>query len=573
MYLSSLLHHILSLSAALPPRLLTQIGAVQKPHKPSPLRPRYDLDGKVPKTLWELFAEISLPPSPPLYKAGMLAGTRSPTSADLEMPAEDQLTDVVYAPDLITRPLTAVEAHLRATYFDPTQEYTREWLGSVHPTYTCSQLPNKVHSEHDSEAWVFNMVRTAFALYETIGNKKLEGGLEPGFPNMCSGCTATSTPDGVVHSRQDKHGVNVAAATCEVKTPGVFPQILTSGPSRLRLFDGILDTINKTSHTGHSVKFTWPSSDTSFTAIQDSDSKILAQIWAQMHHCQVPFAMLSSYENNLFFAKRGTTLYVSRPYVIGETNVVPAVTAFIAMAMGEFEEFMLDEEVMLPPSHGLWRKTLFSTMFGLEPRNCGNQAIHRDARANIRSARAKAHSDNPSDGISLEVPQVVIRRRSPPHETLHKILELLQSLNLEDSSLQQDMDDKLGEVIQMCGSLKLGARGLPESSRMGSDEDGSGRDDRSRGDGKSGDEDDKADPIEREVGDPLSDHDRGDGSGNTEDHNSAESGGDDSTDSEDDDSSDHIRSSESDPASTGDEDDDRDPDFVPESEEDDSDDA
>ncbi|KAL0955632.1 hypothetical protein HGRIS_001865 [Hohenbuehelia grisea] len=334
-------------------------GPIEKPKKKPKTHLPLLLDPFAQKVLLYDVLTQGLPKVPPAVsfaKSGKPStDTRDPCDADWELGPADQLVHLVPYPPMMDVILPKIKALLKEYSFDA----QNLWLNRLTPESRLFHHPAQICSEHDTTDLVLGgLWRPSVAIVQYCKYGSIEPQL---FPNVSSIGGTAPVPDLMLFNTPTDRERYVRAATGEIKTHSVLNVSIQEELAAItESWKGM--------PLGRSLRFFWPiKGETNLPKL----TKVIVQVWSQMVHHKVNYAMLSSYQCTYFFARRPedqNTLFISRAY--SEQEAAAATLAFTAVALGELvkkEDFKLPpvstkhwpaEGMQRPPGSGIHPATL-----------------------------------------------------------------------------------------------------------------------------------------------------------------------------------------------------------------------
>ncbi|KAJ7638942.1 hypothetical protein FB45DRAFT_417014 [Roridomyces roridus] len=261
----------------------------------------------------------------PIYKKGRLAGTRAVPEADsLEknVAADDRLSRVVCVRNLMTSLIKEAKAKCQPLFLDPAVVSERDWLLINHPLKTSNKLPNKIRSEKDAEAWIFDVILRPLLAACCAAQSGEFSDMKPGSPNFtsCPPEKKSDWPDGILYDENDPK------MSIEAKTRAA---LVGAGREKLPTFESLIGSLSE--EPEYSVRFNWPANKKVPT--QKADHMIM-QIWTQMVTNELDKCAIINYDCVYFFFRKGKTLYMSPEAGLTPKNTLSiAIFAFIAYSL------------------------------------------------------------------------------------------------------------------------------------------------------------------------------------------------------------------------------------------------
>lgn len=367
---------------------------------PTPLRIRdqqtvYPMPGpqdhNMPRPLSELLRNIVLPQCPPLYRPDAARTTVNPlrskvqrrqdaATAGLQEPGRvkifPRLGTVVYHPNLVDSLIFPAMDLLVNISLDVGNHEHILWLAKIHPTWTAMDLPTVLGSEKDTEKYVaavmihpiircLQAVDSGYSIQHSYYGQAFASGSGRGSDYPIT--------DALIFSE------DTVRATIEVKTHNALKAKKSNGtqPGTLEILMEVPCLAMKYHYPGAGE--TRPVSSQAKILLQvysgitlqqslGSDS-CLRQVWEQMHDSGVDFAVLTSYEQIIFFYKRrGTdTMYMSRSCLRNDSPLL-RLFAFLACATGLISR---DKLSLFEPNTSWWSEDVLQNggnFAGIHPR-------------------------------------------------------------------------------------------------------------------------------------------------------------------------------------------------------------
>ncbi|KAJ3559749.1 hypothetical protein NM688_g150 [Phlebia brevispora] len=319
-------------------------------------------------TLFDL--ALSSLPMPPPYKKddkGFMSSTKTLNQAELSMEVSpdtvnDVLQEVVYAGTMLLPIENIIEQRLSKIWLDWTDEVHRDFVGSVSPWHTTSNLPPSINSEKDVEDWgTYATLAPAARLLDSI----IHNAVRPRPSNTAQvlpvhkpNVTSSDGEDGVIPDSIVIDEKGDIMAVVEFKSESVFDLVGTGG---LPIFDLIAGyhKINGVERRGRAMKFLWPKvtatkvkgDKTKFSVDEEPDiqTKLLIQVWTQMVIKKVDYAKLSSFNTSIFFYRKDQRLYMSQAYDSSD-QLILATLSWMMLAFG----LAKPEDMHLPEVDNTW---------------------------------------------------------------------------------------------------------------------------------------------------------------------------------------------------------------------------
>ncbi|GBE89106.1 hypothetical protein SCP_1501090 [Sparassis crispa] len=143
---------------------------------------------------------VTLPENPPSYRDGALTGMKTVTEHEFAISAEAPLKKVVNVPDLVTQLRDQAEKQLSNLKIDmDTLNPDLLSVCQMHPYLTARNLPQKIHSEKDTEDWCNAVLfRPALAALRCVIAKKIIHNFEFKYPYISSAPGRKVIPDGIL---------------------------------------------------------------------------------------------------------------------------------------------------------------------------------------------------------------------------------------------------------------------------------------------------------------------------------------------------------------------------------------
>ncbi|KAI0789069.1 hypothetical protein BC629DRAFT_1514216 [Irpex lacteus] len=290
-----------------------------------------------------------LPSSPAIYQSDKLASTLQVTETALDIPENEQLCKIVFAPKMLNH-LVNHEEHFP---FPPlTGARGIRTLERIHPTNTEYGLSPYIYCEMDVAQLVLcHILRPVMAALEiSAASNASEEPRLAGHPYGttipdCRLVTYTVNPISGTLGPPMKQLITIEYKSDNVLTPPGPPTStvdVSTSPTPNEIFASLLKMNRSKYPVGSAVKFHWP--DTPSEANADIETRVIIQLWRELEKTRL--GILTSYAQTIFLVRDGTTLYLSTPYRAGplkKPNISPlmATYCFFKYALGLYGELEL----------------------------------------------------------------------------------------------------------------------------------------------------------------------------------------------------------------------------------------
>lgn len=292
----------------------------------------------------------------PMLNHHVSNSTKDPTDTEKKALPQSQLQWVAPFLELIPLALKKLEAipefqALANRVLFSTDEEDVTLLHSLHPRYTGVGLPPRIHSEQDTTSHV--NAKLAWPAAVGTGLLQLALGDTPAgsevYVSSCSGKKGPGVPDAILYDRL----LSLIRVVLEWKTANALPQTLLED-----LWDILVRTGASVANVP--IHFVWedkrafdkhlPSLGKILTQVRLSEYRYLTigslmhrleQVWWQMHTHNVNVAVLSSFDNTLFFYRLpgSDTLHFSRVLRYNQTTVLHFMAIFaLGLGLTTFDE-------------------------------------------------------------------------------------------------------------------------------------------------------------------------------------------------------------------------------------------
>ncbi|KAF8916367.1 hypothetical protein CPB85DRAFT_1432056 [Mucidula mucida] len=243
---------------------------------------------------------------PKMVSSVVASTTRSPTVAEVNYAASQQLHAVCYDPTFWDRLVTALdqdETWIAAAKQDLRDPQVRAWAHSIDPRTTHCALGSTLYSEEDAaDHSVARFLHPATKIIQAMAHCK--GVEEPSQPTMLitsvSATKSQSTPDRVFRLFDLIKAINEIKAIIEFKTPNSLDE--EDFAVLFRCFQRMQAEL----HQIFPIPYVWMDDQRSLTQKLD---KILCQLWCEMQSFDVSYGLLSSFLSNLIVRRENVRGY------------------------------------------------------------------------------------------------------------------------------------------------------------------------------------------------------------------------------------------------------------------------